>query len=276
LWQNGSTQPTFTVTVAGQYWVEVNTPTCYGGDTIEVTFSPRPVIALGSDTALCVGDTTVLNAFNTGATYAWNDGSTLPVKTVFSTGDYIVSVNLDRCVVADSVILTFNNPPPAIDFPPDSTICNGDLLLLNAGCNGCAYNWQNGTHDSTYTANSAGSYFVAVSNACGQSAYHITVNSVNCNCRMFIPNVFTPNGDGKNDLFMPEYDCGLVYYYMKIFDRWGEKVFESFSPAAGWDGSFKNKHCPEGVYVYSLEYIANDGVHTTNAVHKKGSVTLLR
>ena len=89
--------------------------------------------------------------------------------------------------------------------------------------------------------------------------------------RLFVPNAFSPNEDGINDLFMP---VGIFIkdYNMQIYNRWGEKIFESNDIHQGWDGKYKNDYCPAGVYVYQIV------VRTAEGKNKKvtGSVHLLR
>jgi gliding motility-associated-like protein len=88
---------------------------------------------------------------------------------------------------------------------------------------------------------------------------------------IFVPNVFTPNGDGKNDVLFV-YGNYMASIQFKIFNQWGEMIFSSQSAAIGWDGSYKGKQQPVGVYVYALKAVLQDGV----VVNKKGSVNLIR
>ena len=87
---------------------------------------------------------------------------------------------------------------------------------------------------------------------------------------IFIPNVFTPNGDGKNDVVYPEMQEGVTMLWFKIFDRTGEKVHDGLFP---WDGTFKGKPCPPAVYVYEAGFnLVDKSVDVT----RKGSITLIR
>jgi gliding motility-associated-like protein len=88
---------------------------------------------------------------------------------------------------------------------------------------------------------------------------------------IYIPNVFTPNGDGKNDVFKA-YSNIVSGIDMKIFDQWGESIFSSTIFSTGWDGSYKGKQQPVGVYVYVMKLTLTDG----REVLKKGSVNLVR
>jgi gliding motility-associated-like protein len=74
------------------------------------------------------------------------------------------------------------------------------------------------------------------------------------NCKIFIPNAFSPNNDGRNDVFRPETSCELASYELRVFNRWGDEVFASQSPEQGWDGSIKSQPAAAGVYVYIVTY----------------------
>jgi parallel beta-helix repeat (two copies) len=89
--------------------------------------------------------------------------------------------------------------------------------------------------------------------------------------QFFIPNTFTPNGNGRNDVFKV-YSNVLHGLHLMIFNQWGEKVFETTNPQAGWDGTFRGRPQPVGVYVYVARLLFEDGV----TVHQKGTLHLVR
>ncbi|MBL7812747.1 MAG: gliding motility-associated C-terminal domain-containing protein [Bacteroidetes bacterium] len=88
----------------------------------------------------------------------------------------------------------------------------------------------------------------------------------------FVPSGFSPNGDGRNDVFKPEFLSAVTAYEMVIFDRWGGKVFETRDPMQGWDGTFKGENVQEGAYAYRINLIFFTGKRQVVS----GSVTLLR
>lgn len=149
------------------------------------------------------------------------------------------------------------------DFKPklgkDTTLCIGQQLLLKANvpkeADSVIYTWQDGSKDSTFLVSQPGTYWV--------SAYiedykitltdTITINYEDCNKPIWIPNSFTPNGDGLNDIFKIETLTEIEDYTMLIFNRWGQQIFESKDINQGWDGKYKNKIVPLGVYTYRIE-----------------------
>ena len=88
---------------------------------------------------------------------------------------------------------------------------------------------------------------------------------------VFIPNTFTPNGDGRNDRFQV-YGKGIISLDLQIFSQWGEKVFASKDVTGGWDGTFKGEAQPVGVYVYMVNVVLRDG----SKVSRKGTINLIR
>ncbi len=96
-------------------------------------------------------------------------------------------------------------------------------------------------------------------------------------CKFFVPNAFSPNEDGKNDVFVPGFgsDCTLASYDLRVFNRWGTLVFESLTPETGWDGEFRNQPAPQGVYLYTIQYVL-EGDGGSDVQIESGTVNLLR
>jgi gliding motility-associated-like protein len=100
---------------------------------------------------------------------------------------------------------------------------------------------------------------------------HSNVVCSDTRMNLFVPNAFSPNGDGKNDVFQVK-GTYLATFELKIFNRWGELLFESNSLQNSWDGTFRNKKCPMGVYYFQLKAKGLDG----KKVEKAGNVSVLR
>lgn len=92
-----------------------------------------------------------------------------------------------------------------------------------------------------------------------------------CVSNIFVPNVFSPNGDGKNDVLMVRGDCFRFYQFI-IFDRWGEKVFETSDPLQGWDGTLGGKEFTTAVFIYQLNATLLDD----KLINMKGNITLVK
>ena len=115
-----------------------------------------------------------------------------------------------------------------------------------------------------------------IGNRCGFVAHSILVKHEDCSCTPYIPNVFTPNNDGQNDEFKPMATCPVENYQLQIFDRWGNRGFETTDVSIGWDGTFRGSVVATGVYVWRVQY---EGLNERGAVEttiKTGDVTILR
>jgi gliding motility-associated-like protein len=101
------------------------------------------------------------------------------------------------------------------------------------------------------------------------------IEPTSCFCAIHAPTGFTPNFDGLNDEFQLFYECQVVNGNFRIYNRWGDEVFASSDPGAVWDGTFMGQSCPEGVYVWVMdfEYQVADRI---NYWVRRGTVTLVR
>jgi gliding motility-associated-like protein len=244
LWQDNSTNPTFDVTVAGTYWVQVNYSNCTTSDTITVSYNPIPAIDLGPDITLCDGDLTTIDGTTPGATYQWQDNSTGPTFNVSATGTYWVTVTVNNCSSTDSIDVNYV-AYPVIDLGNDTLVCVGVAVPLNATVAGATYNWSNGSTNPVVNATEAGTYWVEV--AIGTCVTTDTVTVLHENCTLIVPNVITPNGDGINDYFnVLGIDNGT--WALNIYNRWGNLVYENADYANTWNGG----DVTDGVYYYVI------------------------
>lgn len=93
-------------------------------------------------------------------------------------------------------------------------------------------------------------------------------------CQFFVPNVFSPNGDGVNDIFLPQSNCALSEYELQVYNRWGRQVFLSQDIDQGWDGKAKGEVMPPDVYVYFLTYTFADSLAQQEIL--TGDVSIIR
>ncbi|HEX8515271.1 MAG TPA: GEVED domain-containing protein [Bacteroidia bacterium] len=184
LWNDSSTGQTITVGDAGSYYVTVTNPmtSCYASDTIMVTVNPLPLIGFGSDTSFCTGDSVILDAGNPGASYAWSNSAVSQTITVSSPGTYFVFVTDmgTSCYSADTITIS-QNVLPVVSLGPDTAICNGSTLTLNAGHPGSMYAWSDLSSLQTINVSMAGTYSVLVtdSNGCkGSDSINVSINAL--------------------------------------------------------------------------------------------------
>lgn len=154
----------------------------------------------------------------------------------------------------DSII----NLTLSVDKPPnpyignDTIICMTQTLVLSPG-KFDAYLWQDGSTQDHYTVTRDGFYEVTVTNSCGTATTKIKISTNSCT--WYFPNSFTPNSDGKNDVFKILNAFNVSNYTLTIFNRYGQKVFETNDYLKGWDGHYLSQIADQGSYVWFCSFI---------------------
>jgi len=188
-------------------------------------------------------------------------------------GIYYDTINSSIECIGDTIVKTILNFKPDIPLAlgNDTTICSGWPYVLWTHVSQATFLWQDGSTDSTYAVFKPGKYWVKVTkDGCSKTD---SIHFGECGSSIWFPNVFTPNSDGLNDTFHP-LATGIDKYHITIYNRWGERLFESNSIEPGWDGTFNGALCPEGVYVFISTYETEDSPNIEQKAH--GSITLLR
>ncbi|HTN17516.1 MAG TPA: gliding motility-associated C-terminal domain-containing protein, partial [Chitinophagaceae bacterium] len=163
----------------------------------------------------------------------------------------------------------------AVDLPLIRSICPGDTVVLDASAAGAeTYLWQDGSDQARFKATLPGTYWVQASQGNCIASDTVRVSMTNCNNCISIPNAFTPNGDGNNDVFRPLLHCPVLYYEMKLFNRYGEQMWGSNDPSHYWDGTFKGIKQQVGVYFYLIRVRFDS--HWVKEELYKGDLTLFR
>ncbi len=255
-WLDGSADSTFNVTHPDTYGVVVTNNCGDSAATITIDFIYPPIVRLGNDTTLCTGDSLLLSTLSTNGRYNWQDGSLYATFTVTEPGIYSVEVTNSCFTTSDTIKINYL-ALAEVNLGNDIMLCEGKTVDLDATAPDATYSWQDNSIDPIFEVTEGGSYFVVVTNYCGSVADSITVFDDYCNCAVYIPNAFTPNGDGLNDSFAPQFSCEMNAYELFIFNRWGEVVFNTKSTNSTWDGTYKGLMLPIGVYAYRLEYVTD-------------------
>ena len=270
-WNNGSSGPAITVDGAGTYSVTVTNLGCRGESNLfNVDVYPLSSVGFGEDTTLCDLATLLLDATQTHpATYEWQDHSTNTTYLVINDGHYWVIVT-DHCLGASDTIDVDYLHDFEVNLGTDTTLCEGDELVLSANLPFCTYRWQDGSTEPRYVVRQPGSYSVTATNLCYSHNDDIDIDYEPCAQELWMPNAFTPNGDGLNDRFLPVFSHPdeIESFEMMVYDRWGSMVFLTKDMHTGWDGG----DLPRGMYVWVIHYkSAREEEHTV-----KGSVMLGR
>ncbi len=269
---NQNTTYTLLVTDAENATLEVSA-------TVEVV-SPDLSIDLGGDRFICPGDTLVLNAdIGTDFQYVWNIGSSFPEIEITRGGTYIVSVETACSLLSDTVVITEALP----DFTYSELVkaCEGDEVEIGpAESERYQVTWSDGETVDRKTVSNEGVFEASLTTEnCPRSIFiQVEVELLNCDCRVYVPNAFTPNGDGINDVFKVIPDCNIESFNLRIYNRWGNEVFSTDSPEAVWKGESNDVdfYSKGDLYTYIITVQPKNELFVPEPVVLRGSITMLR
>ncbi len=268
---------------------------CISKDSVLVTVRDKRVIDAGVDKDICLGESVQLGGAPTASgpdpvyTYSWtpatglnNTTSANPIASPLATTRYRLVVSSENCR-PDTAYVTVN-----VHAPPPSGVYHyaieaGESVTLN-GSGGVAYNWSPATGlSATNVASPVASplvtttYKVEVTDAYGCTSVSEHIVTVTYN--LFIPNLFSPNGDGSNDTFRV-YGNAIKNITFQVFFRHGQLLWETTSVGTardtGWDGTFNGKEQPNGTYIWTLSGEFMDGSPLLYEGKNTGKFTLIR
>lgn len=288
----GNIADNYTISAAGNYSVIVyNNAGCSDtSDVVVITNNQQPSVDLisGSQT-ICPGQTITLLANGQGAYFQWSlngipiVGATTSSLTVSQGGLYTFAAGNACGKDSASVVVNVSTGPQA-DFywEPNTVYAGQSFLFTDQSLSGYTWNWNFGNggnataQNPTYFYANPGTYPVTMQVAdiygCSDTIKKLITVSIFSIDSLFIPNTFTPNGDGAHDEFVVNAQ-GLTDYKIIILDRWGMKVFESNSPTRRWNGyNLNGVMCSQGMYYYVFDVKDTLG----NSFQKKGYISLLR
>jgi gliding motility-associated-like protein len=216
------------------------------------------------------------------ATYQWYKdsiaisgatGNTYQLPAVTGKSYYNVLISTPgKCIITEPFLVT----PGGLDklnIPADTVLCTNSSLVLAPAMDGITYS-INGVINTDVTITKQGNYsIIATDNYGCQRTFKINVVEQKCSdCEPSIPNAFTPNSDGLNDIFKAKFFCSISEFDLQVFNRWGKKIFESHNSNKGWDGTYLGNKMLTGAYVYFINY------KTTSHITKtaKGTIVLIR
>ena len=278
---NSSTllKPSHNYSQTGKYWVTLSWYRCgleiFLGSQISI-IKAGDVNILG-DSSLCFGDSITLKTDGTGLNHTWSTGETKDSIKVKKGGLYWVKVSSTNCKATDSIAIT-EHPPILIELGNGFTVCEHDtanFIQLDAGKGYHHYKWTpTGDTSQWIIVKQAGDYYVVVEDYRGCKGDDGSTVARLCGFDFYLPNAFTPNGDGINDVFMPT-ASDILNFDFSIYNTWGERVFSSNNPQQGWDGTYKGKNCPQGIYLYKISFKGYNN-KLLKVFNYKGNVSLVR
>lgn len=287
----------FTTTPTGpaMYYVMVGNPGCSEIDSIYVDFIGSALVLSAND-SICDGDQVPVTVTNTNPsitfTYVWspdsiivggNTGDNIIVEPSVTQYVYVTASSNTGCVVDDSIQIFVGYIPQSSVSATSSeyVVPEGSTVVLTGQPSGMSYQWTptegvsspNSQQTNAFVDQTTLYQFTVTDGICTRNdTVEVRVYAFVCDEPfLYIPNAFSPNGDGENDVLYVR-GPAIKEMVFRIYDRWGEMVFESFDRSTGWDGTFRGKEMDPDVYDYYLKAICIDNVESI----VKGNVTLLR
>ena len=253
-WSTGQTQTPIQPAHSGTYFLTAFSPNnCKSVDTAEVFVVPNPEVNLGGDQLSCDAEVLQIGQMvSPEMNVFWSTGARTPFLEVNEKGYYRLTVSNELgCSHWDEVMIDTLSSPRAVT---DTFLvpCDFKLLELEAfGPGDLQYHWNTAEEEAWISVNDTGLFWVEKKNVCGRAVDSLWVKyDEPCDCRVFVPNAFSPDGDGLNDEFQIVATCEISNYRLDILDRWGQRVFSSTDPQEHWSPV----DAPIDVYVYLLRF----------------------
>ncbi|WP_165779281.1 DUF7948 domain-containing protein [Brumimicrobium salinarum] len=280
----------------GYYYISVANNGCEVIDSVAVNFTSAS-LELTGETNLCLNDETTISAMSNNplisyTNFDWSpdsvivsgDGtSTVVVRPTSTQYLYVYATASNGCNFLDSILISVSDidETSVIATASESSVPVGGEVELSAEPSGYNYTWipdesieQPYSQETTTTIYESTDFLVFVSDGICTKSASVSVKAYPYVCDepfIFVPNAFSPNGDGKNDVLRLR-SAVVADVIFRIYDRWGELVYETNTMHGGWDGTFRGKRLDPDVYDYYLEGHCIDGQEFL----KKGNITLIR
>lgn len=280
-------------TVTTTYTVDVvDSNNCPATGKVAITVLTKGEVAVGPPQEVCEGTNIQLYARG-GSEYTWWPGSSLnnansatPLSSATTSTLYHVAIKQNECFTDTLSQMVNVVPMPTIDLGPDREGVAGQEITLDAKVtNATRIAWSPTSGLSCADCYSPKlilertvKYTATVYNSLGCEAKDDITITVNCDQSiLFVPNTFTPNGDGVNDRFYPSIRGVKTIKALKVYNRWGQMLYEAYDfpandPNYGWDGTFKNQELTPDVFVYMIETQCASG----ERIFTKGDISLIR
>lgn len=278
-WNTGETTQNIQTQNAGTYIVNATYECGEVSDTIQVTLNNIPDKPVVSDITYCLLDTArplTANGYNLQWYNNFNDtvGNTIapiPPTTNESQQDYFVTQTINSCISAKAKISVNIISKPFFDIGNDTVICIDDKIAIGVQNANYRYVWNDSLTIGWREINNQGKYILNASNTCGNYQDSIYIGFKKCDYCVSFPNAFSPNNDGINDFFYPHLQCEITNFYLAIYNRWGNKIFESYSPNDKWNGKVSGYYTESDTYVYYCTFNEQSKIKSI-----KGNVFLLK
>ncbi|MBL4651061.1 MAG: gliding motility-associated C-terminal domain-containing protein [Aureispira sp.] len=286
---NNSFNPLAYPSVDTQYIVQIRQGTCLANDTVNIYLRPSTEIN-ATDISYCIGDSAQLMATGNSSNYNWSPSLSLsnstiqnPIVTTSNNQIYqVVGTGFCNTDTAYANVLVYDYPNIQLDRSINAVL--GSTIILNVNSNSSPnFDWSpatdlscNNCPNPSWIVSQNQTFYVTATNSFGCPVLDsISVRFIS-DCTpglVFVPNAFTPDSDGYNDILYAQSGVVQEIENFQIYSRWGELLFETDDLLEGWDGSFKGKAVAPDVFGYFLIFKCPN---TGEEMLKKGNITILR
>lgn len=280
IWSTGSNSSQIYVREADWYsLIATSSDGCLVVDSALLEIQLLPDVKLMAPEFICQGETAVLTATTDADSILWSTGDNELEIIVDEGGQYDAIAISDFGCESDATIFLEEKQLPFI-IAEDSVFCEGAEFLYIPVSNGESVYWPGFSDSDTLFVSMSGVYQVSAENECGEVSTYVTFESEDCSCELDVPNIFSPNGDGKNDLFLTLFECEKNRFFeMTIIDRWGVEVFNTSDFLEGWNGGMQNNSSNtvlDGVYYVLISYDTANVVGEYSEKSETGVLTVVR
>jgi gliding motility-associated-like protein len=283
--------PVANPTTTTNYTVTLTLGGCSVDVPVTVNVNAAPIPDAGAPGFICFGQTYQLQGSG-GTQYLWSPSTFLDNNSIsnpVSSPDYTITYTLSvidangcQSLITDDITIDVTPPITVYTFPVDTIVYSGDQFQILATSIATDYLWT----PSVGLSNPNIANPIVTAGPVGDSVTYKITASTFAGCKgvgyvkvrvykgpdIYMPTGFTPNGDGKNDIFKP-FTVGVDHLnYFKVFNRWGQELYTTKTLGAGWDGRLGGLPQTSGVYVWMVEGVTRDG----RVVRKRGTVALIR
>lgn len=257
--------------------VYASTPNYYGDVLLDNIRISENHLDIGMDTLICRGDKINLSVDDFWDNASWSTGST-ENKINVNEGFYTVVAKKGNCLVNDSITIS-SKPKIKIELPDSTKLCSKETVTFDVYNPYSTYLWSTGNTNSKIIISEGGNYNIEIENGCETINKEFYITKFETCCQLNVPNVFTPNNDGVNDVFEISSKSSIFRisdYKLKVYNRWGIEVFTSDNLHNSWDGRVNNfNQAKPGVYYWLAKTVClEDSVY--KSFESNGNVTLLR
>lgn len=271
-WRDGDTNAIRNIDRSGWWWVDVQGPCGSFRDSFYVSYTPEPLTGLPVDTFFCPGTQGFLEVETGTYRWIWPDSSTAP-QYAPRPDESSVTIQLENHCGRFTETVQIHQLEIPNFAAIDTVLCPSLPYIADFSWDNYTHiRWEDGDTSQIREIRKAFDSGVNILHPCGDSWIAVQLVRERCDCNLFLPTAFSPNGDGLNDSYAPVYDCEPQLFEMVVFDRWGKVIFQSQDASAAWNGTINGQAAEAGFYAVRVSLLGEN----SREMRRAGAAVLLR